>query len=91
LYEPRDGVEIFLKELSKDFNIIIHTTREVSSVSRWLDENELGEYITEITNTKPRAVVYLDDRAVNFNGSYLKALEDIYKFKTYWEKLNDGE
>lgn len=85
LYEPRDGVEDFLKELSEYFNIIIFTTRKVNSVSRWLDEYDLGDYITEITNIKPRAIVYVDDRGLTFKGNYDETLEQIKKFSTHWE------
>ena len=86
LYEPREDVDLFLKELSEKFNVIIFTTREVTSVSRWLDEYDLGDYVTEITNEKPRAICYIDDRGVNFDGDYQKVLKIVSDFRTHWEK-----
>lgn len=90
LYEPRKGADEFLKQLSEKFEVIIFTTREVNSVSRWLDEYDLGDYVTEITNFKPRAVMYIDDRGINFDGDYDKILNLVDNFKTHWE-LENGE
>lgn len=83
---PRHNVKRFLQILHKDFHIIIFSVRRYSKIIVWLNKHGLIEYIDNVTSYKPRARLYLDDRGVNFNGDYDKALKDIYNFKTYWEK-----
>lgn len=82
---PRKNVEKFLKELSNDYTIIIFTSRNHSLVRHWLVENHLDKYIHNVTNSKPPAVAYIDDRAVNFSGDYDKVLDDVKDFKAFWE------
>jgi FMN phosphatase YigB (HAD superfamily) len=68
LFTPRRGVEDFLKELSKEYNIIIFSTRNSSDIVKWLEKYHLSKYIHRVTNIKPPAVVYIDDRGLRFNG-----------------------
>ena len=70
--------------------VTIYTTRAdgpkaVMKLEKWLQEHGL-EYKRikeiQITNTKPPAIVYLDDRAWRFNGQFPKA-EEILAFRTW--------
>jgi hypothetical protein len=71
-------------------NVVIYTTRagslkEVNYISQWLRlyglENRRIEKI-DITNKKPPAIVYLDDRGWLFTGSFPTA-DEIKAFKTW--------
>lgn len=88
---PRHNVKKFLQVLHKDFHIIIFSVRRFSLIIKWLVDNDLWDYVDDVTGYKPVAVCYVDDRGITFNGDYEETLKQIYNFKTYWEKQNvDG-
>ncbi len=61
--------------------IEICTVREKSLVNNWLKENNLLQFISEVTDIKNKFLgVILDDRAVNFNGDFNKACYEITNF-----------
>ena len=71
--EPVDGVAEALCLLSMRFNLVIYTARQdKEAVKRWMDEKVWNGNKTfkptdiEITNHKPPAIAYIDDRAVRF-------------------------
>ena len=82
----RDGAEDFIIKLSKNYNLILFTTRSSKLATKWLIDNKIDKYFIDVTNTKPLACLYIDDRAINFNGNYGKTLEEIEKFEVYWKK-----
>lgn len=82
---PKKGIKEFLQQLNKDHELIICTARDVTDVNRWLEKYSLSQYITLTSNKKYPAKVYIDDRAIQFNGDYKQVLNDINKFKPYWE------
>lgn len=85
LFEPLPGVAGFLEELFLRYRVVIYTTREPDRVWGWLIEHELDEFIEYVTNTmKPKAIAYIDDRAVRFKGSYSEVLDALGE-PTWWE------
>ncbi len=38
-----------------------------------------------VTDIKPKAVAYIDDRAIKYNGNYGEVLEKLEQVKTWWE------
>ena len=88
LFTPRSGVEDFLKTLNKQYEVIIYSTRNKSDIEKWLIKYHLDKYIQRVTNKKPPAVAYIDDRAVRFNGDYSDCLEDLDE-RAYWQKKED--
>lgn len=81
----KSGAKEFLKELSKDFEIKLFTTRNKIQATKWLIENEVDDYFTDITNTKDLAWLYIDDRCINFDGNYEKLFDSINAFKPWYK------
>ncbi len=85
-HPPRPGAFGFLERLHEaGFRIAVFTVRWHEWVSQWLVDNDLSEYVDIVTDRKLPAHVYLDDRAVCFNGDFGEAFERIVRFKTHWE------
>lgn len=84
--EIKQGAKDFLKNLfDKNYELHLFTTRNASSAEKWLIENNINHYFKTITNTKISAFVYIDDRAINFNGDYKQTIDNIESFKVYWK------
>ena len=83
---PRPNLKKFLQVLHKDFHIVVFSVRRFALIINWLVENDLWDYIDDVTSYKVPAVCYVDDRAIQFTGDYQQALNQIYGFKTYWER-----
>ena len=81
----RPGAREFLVRLNESgYRVVILTVRWHEWVESWLEENGLREYIAEVTDKKPPAEVYLDDRAVCFRGDFEDAFQKIVNFKPFW-------
>ena len=50
-----------------------------------LDENDVREYVDEVTDRKPATQVYVDDPAVCFQGDFDAAYRQIATFKSFRE------
>lgn len=88
---PIQGSIEAIKELSKKYTIILFTAKVKPDrplvngktgeelIWEWLKQYNISQYIKEITCEKPRAVVYIDDRAIRFKDwdSTLKMLNKI--------------
>jgi len=38
------------------------------------------------TRTKPPAIVYIDDRAIRFDGDYNRTINMLINFRAHWER-----
>ena len=86
--EPIEGVHEALKTLSNKYTLILFTTKAkpdrglingrhtVELIWEWLEKHNLDQYISKVTSEKPRAVVYIDDKALRFT-SWDKCLNDL--------------
>lgn len=82
----RDGLEEFMRNLIKaGYRIIVFSSNRLADVEKQLSKAGLLMLVSEITNIKRPAVVYLDDRAVTFNGNFDDAYKAILEFKAHWE------
>lgn len=83
-----DGVRRALENLGKrGIRIVVSTARpEIQPVLVWLDKYGLRHYIAEVTNKKPLAVWYVDDRAITFQGDFDAMIEEIENFSAWWEE-----
>jgi phosphoheptose isomerase len=76
--DPVEGAREALSELSKKYTIIVHTCKAKKDrglvngktgtelVWAWLKKHELDKHISKVTAEKPRAVAYIDDKAIGF-------------------------
>ena len=81
----KEGAKEFVIELSKDFNLVLFTTRDKKQAVEWLQINEIDKYFSDVTKVKNPAYIYIDDRALKFNGNYDETLKEIEKFDVYWK------
>jgi len=86
LYSLKDGAKEFLQELAMSYRIYIFSTRNPFHIEKWLEKYDLKKYVFKITDKKEPAYAYIDDRGIKFEGDYLKTIDELNSFKTYWEK-----
>ncbi len=88
LFDPRPGTQGFLQSLKDSgYRLVICSTRQAKNIEAWLKEHKLDGFIEQVCATKPAAWLYLDDRAVAFNGNFDSALADIRAFTgAHWER-----
>lgn len=84
LGEPLSASKEFIRQLRKKYKVVILTSRPKEQVIDWLNDN--GFPSMEVTDRKIPAVAYIDDRAIQFNGSYIQTIYEAVNFKPYWMK-----
>lgn len=67
-----------LVALQEDYEVVIFTARDTDQVFEWMKLKGCPLKELHVTNIKPRAIVYLDDRGLRFDGweSAMKVLSD---------------
>lgn len=75
-----------MKKLSKNYKIVIFTTRNSLIASKWIIENGIDKYVENVTNVKEPAFLIIDDRCINFNGDYKKLKTQIDNFEVWYKK-----
>lgn len=86
-HPPRPGAREFLEQLHElGYRIVIFTVRWKPHVEQWLAQHGLAELVDEVTDKKPPAHIYIDDRAFCFRGDFGEALERIPGFRAHWEQ-----
>jgi hypothetical protein len=87
LNRAKDLNNFYAKLNEAGFKVVVNSTRTAKSIYGWLDEHNLREYIVDlVTDTKPPAVAYIDDRGICFRGNFDEVFEQLLKFKVFWEK-----
>ncbi len=81
--QPLDGLKEFLEaKAAAGIYIICQTHNDIAAVAGWLHLHVLDALVPGgVTNVKPEAAWYLDDRAVRFNGDFEQAAKDTSKKK----------
>lgn len=82
--ELRYGAKEFIKLLYTNFELYLFTSRNLLLASKWLINNDLDKYFKDVTNIKIPSFLYIDDRVICFNGNFHQMLEEIDRFKPYW-------
>jgi hypothetical protein len=84
---PREGAREFLEALRvRGFDIVVFTTRYHEDVWRWLKTYDLDTLVSDVSDRKPAAHVFVDDRAVCFRGDFRTTLHEIEEFTAHWEQ-----
>lgn len=74
---PAPGALKFVKRaLAEGYRVVVHTTRRPSRIEGWLAVWGFPPEIT-VTNDKPMAMVYIDDRGFRFDGDWDAAFDAI--------------
>ena len=81
----KSGAYEILKELSENYKIVVFTSRNLLLASKWVIENNLEEYVDNVTNIKEPSYLIIDDRCICFNGNYNDLKNDIDNFNVWYE------
>ena len=87
--EPVPGSYDALQSLSEKYTIIIYTCKAkpdrglvngktgAQLVWEWLEKHDMSKFVSKVTSEKPRALAYIDDKAIEFSSwdSCLKKLD----------------
>jgi hypothetical protein len=85
-HAPRPGSREFLKSLNdRGYKVDVFTCRWPPHVEGWLRQHGMSEYVAEVTNVKPAAHAYVDDRAICFRGDFEETLAEVGGFRAHWE------
>jgi len=82
---PRPGAHASSKRCARGLRVIVFRTRYPDDVRGSLREHGLDSLVDDVTDRKPAAYVFVDDRAVCFRGDFDQTLRDIYRFVAHWE------
>jgi hypothetical protein len=91
---PLPGALAFIHDLlASDYQVVIFTTRADSLAGRemirlWFMTQKVCEHCLaklELTNIKPPAWLYIDDRCFLFKGTY-PTIKEIEDFKPWWKQ-----
>ena len=74
---PNDGASEIIKKLHKEYKIVVFTVRlnpkfggdiewKKNQIEHWLNIHNIP--FDEVTNNKPSAMCYIDDRAIRFTN-----------------------
>lgn len=87
--EPVAGIKDALRDIKEaGYEIVIVSTRCQNELGRnaimeWLNMHELSQFVDRVCMEKPPAIVYIDDRAICFDGKPENLLEKIRTFKVW--------
>ena len=86
---PAPGARSFLEELRRrGWRTVVFTTRHYRGAWQWLERHGLAELVDDVTDRKPAADVFVDDRAVGFRGDFTAALREIETFTAHWQRTS---
>lgn len=75
---PLPGAIESIKQLHKNYKLVIYTAKAkpdrplingktgTELVWEWLEKYNIKKFISEVTSEKPRAICYIDDKAIRF-------------------------
>lgn len=86
---PVSGIKEVIDDLRQDFKVVIVSTRcfqdgGIGAIREWLNKYKIE--VDDVLGEKPPAIVYIDDRAICFNGKTNGLATQIRGFKNWIEK-----
>ena len=78
--KPISGSLKAIKQMAQKYKIVVYSAKArqdrplvngktgIELIWEWLEVHGFKEYISDVTAEKPRAICYIDDRAVNFTS-----------------------
>jgi phosphoglycolate phosphatase-like HAD superfamily hydrolase len=87
---PVEGISEVIQELREQgYQVVINSARcgqenGVAAILKYLDENNIR--VDKVCLHKPPALMYVDDRAIHFNGNPKDLLKAIKGFKCWLDK-----
>ena len=87
---PVDGIQQVIENLQeRGYRVVIVSSRcttsdGIKAIENWLKHYDFPQL--EIMSEKPPAVVYVDDRAICFDGNCDTLYEKISNFKPWYQK-----
>ena len=79
------GYEI-LENLSNRYEVVIFTSRNLLLTAKWVVDNDLDKFVSNVTNVKEPAFLMIDDRCIKFNGDFEKLKNEIDDFEVWYKK-----
>lgn len=89
---PVPGIDRALRGMKEaGYEVVIVSTRcstqvGVDAINLWLYQNRLAQYVDKVCKEKPPAIVYIDDRAICFDGKPETLLEKVKNFEPWYQK-----
>lgn len=89
---PVEGIaEALLSIKAAGYEIAVVSTRcatvhGIEAVKEWLKNNDLLQCVDTVCAEKPPAIVYIDDRAICFDGDSKTLLSKIKAFEPWYKK-----
>ena len=89
---PVSGIDRALRGMkAAGYEVVIVSTRcstqaGVDAINLWLYQNGLAQYMDKVCKEKPPAIVYIDDRAICFDGDPDALLDKVQNFKPWYQK-----
>ena len=88
---PVDNVREAIQELRKDYRVVVLSSRShqeggIPAMKKWLKKYNIE--VDDVVRNKVPATVYVDDRAINFDGVWDKHMIDRIKEFRPWTKKN---
>lgn len=85
--EPTPGAVDFVNEAKEYFRIVIYSSRSshpagIEAMKKWMEKHGFPE--VSFATDKPKAFLTIDDRAIQFNGTWFDP-KDLLEFKP-WNK-----
>ena len=86
--EPVKGIKEVIDELRKEYLVYVISSRCIRASGKLAVEDWLEKYgikVDMVSGNKLPAMIYIDDRAICFDGKAESLLEKVKSFKSYLE------